>query len=123
MAKQDTFKVSSKSHPEGVVVTNERVPETLEEFETLGLVKEYPQGVITLAYQNWVIKAQGGARQRLPDPDAVQEFVDNYTFGERISIGVAKKPTLKAEAVREFKFTKAQLEALAAAGMNIEDLG
>lgn len=120
MAKTDTFKVSKKNH-EGFEVTNSRRPETLEEFESLNLVSKFPDDVVDLAYQNLVIKMQSGARQRLDQGlEAVQAYVDEYTYGARTGGGGARKPRLSAEKAKDLKFTKAQLEALAAAGVTIE---
>lgn len=119
MAKTDTFKVSKRDH-EGFEVNHARVPETLEEFESLNLVSKYPGDVIDLAHQALVIKMQAGARQRLDNGiEAVQEYVDSYTYGARTG-GGSRKPTLSADKAKDLKFTKAQLEALAAAGVNVE---
>lgn len=121
MAKQVTFTVSKKGHP-GIKVTCDRSPETIEEFESLGLVKNYPQGVVDLAFQNWIIKVQSGARQRLEQGEAaVQKYVDEYVFGDRAGGGGFRKPVLAAAKAKELKFTKAQLEALAAAGLVLEE--
>lgn len=113
MASSDTFKISNKEHPEGVEVTNRRKPDNLEEFEKLNLVKEYPAGVITLAYQMWKIKAQGVGRDELPDAAAVQKAVDEYTFGvsaPRASRAAAPKITKQKAA--ELRLTEVQLAAL-----------
>lgn len=121
MAKQDKFKVSNKAHPQGVMVTTDRKPETLEEFESLGLVSKL-EDVIDLAWQNLVIKMQSGARSRLDQgADAVQEYCDNYKYGARQTSGGTRKPTLAADKAKELKFTKAQLEALRAAGVVVPD--
>lgn len=119
MAKSDTFSVSKKGH-DAVEVTDSRVPETLEEFESLNLVSKFPDDVIDLARQSIVIKMQSGARSRLEQGEqVVQDYVDNYTYGARTGGGF-KKPTLSKDKVKEAKFSKAQLEALRAAGVQIE---
>lgn len=118
MAKSDTFKVSKKGH-EGFTVNHNRVPETIEEFTSLNLVQK-EQDVIDLAHQALVIKMQAGARSRLDQGEqAVQDYVDNYTYGARTGGGGARKPTLSTSQAKDLKFTKAQLEALRAAGVNL----
>lgn len=125
MAKSDTFKVSRKGH-EGVTVTVERKPETVEEFVSLGLVQK-EEDVVDLAYQNWVIKVQAGARNRLDDgAEAVQKYVAEYTFGARTGGGGGgsrRQPVkLAADQAKTLKFSKAQLDALRAAGVQIEGM-
>lgn len=113
MASSDTFKVSSQEHKQGVEITNRRKPDTIEEFEKLKLVKEYPGGVVALAYQMWKIKAQGVARDELPDAAAAQKAVDEYTFGERVSGGGGKaKPKITKQKAQELRLTEVQLAAL-----------
>ena len=122
MAKTNTFKVSKRDH-EGFEITTEREPETLEEFESLNLVTNYPQDVIDLAWQNLVIKMQAGARARLDDgEDAVQEYCDNYTYGARTAGPKKPKVKLSADKAKQGKFSKAQLEMLREAGVAIEGL-
>lgn len=121
MAKSETFKVSKKGHDE-VELNDSRVPETLEEFESLNLVSKFPDDVIDLARQSIVIKMQSGARSRIDQgQEAMQDYVDNYTFGARTGGGGARKPTLTKDKAKDLKFSKAQLEALRAAGVQIED--
>lgn len=123
MAKQASFSVSKKGH-KGVTVTTQRRPETLEEFESEGLVSSYPQDVIDLAWQNLVIKMQSGARSRLEQgEDAVQEYVDNYKYGARTGGPIARKPKISEDKAKDLKFTEAQLQALAAAGVEVEGMG
>lgn len=121
MAKQDTFKVSSRTHT-GFTVSNSRVPETIEEFISLNMVSA-ESDVVDLAYQNWVIKAQARARGKLDEgQEAVQKAVDEYKYGARIISTTTRAAPVKltSDKVKELRFTRAQLEALKAAGAQIE---
>lgn len=124
MAKSDTFKVSKKGNP-GITISHDRKPETVEEFVSLGLVQK-EEDVVDLAYQNWVIKVQAGARNRLDEgADAVQKYVNEYTFGARTGGGTGTKRSavkLASDQVKTLKFSKAQLDALRAAGVKIEGM-
>jgi hypothetical protein len=119
MAKQSTFKVSKRGVEPVEVTFNE--PENLTDgrWEELGVTEEQ---INDLAIQSLVIKIQAGARNRLDD-GKVQEFVDNYKYGQRTTGGGRKAVTLSAEAVKQAKFSPAQLEALRAAGVNVEEMG
>lgn len=123
MAKQDTFKVSSKKH-EGFTVTTDRKPETLDEFLSLGLVSK-EDDVIDLAWQNWVIKAQARGRALLDKgQEEVQKAINDYTYGAR-GAGTSTrtvKPKVSKDQAKELRFTKAQIDALRAAGVAFEGM-
>lgn len=125
MAKQDTFGVSSRTRPElgKITVTTKRKPETLEEFAELDLVANFPSDVIDLAWQTWVVKCQTGCRDRLEEgAEAVQEYADDYTYsGGRGAGRTRARPKLAKEKVSALKFTAAQLEALKAVGIVVEE--
>lgn len=123
MAKQDTFKVSSRTH-QGFEVVNSRRPENAEEFLSLNLVSS-ESDIVELAYQNWVIKAQARARAKLADgQEAVQKAVDEYIFGARAAGGTTtRRKAVKVDAAqaKDLRFTKAQIEALKAAGVVFDE--
>lgn len=122
MAQEKTIKVSKKG-PDGKLLPQIEatitLPETFEEFQSLGLVKEYPAGVIALANQQLVIKAQASGREHYDKgAEAVQKAVSGYVFGERAPR--AARPKLDQSKARELKFTNEQLAVLKSLGM-LED--
>jgi len=125
MAKQDSFTVSSRTRPElgKVTVTTKRKPETLEEFAALDLVANFPADVIDLAWQTWVVKVQGGCRDRLEEgAEEVQAYADTYTYaGGRGGGRVRARPKMAKEKVAALKFTPAQLQALREVGIVVEE--
>lgn len=123
MAKQDTFKVSSKKH-EGFTITTDRKPENIDEFLSLNLVSK-EDDVVDLAWQNWVIKAQARGRGQLEKgQEAVQKAIDEYTYGAR-GAGTSTrtvKPKVSKDQAKDLRFTKVQIEALRAAGVAFEGM-
>lgn len=129
MAKDVTIKVSKRGGP-SVEATFSR-PETLDDPRWKELVEKL-ELINEAACRNVIVALQSGARNHL-DADAeddgaaaVQAYVDGFKFGIRQpGMGGAKKaaPKLSAAVAKQHKFSNAQLEALAAAGMNVESLG
>lgn len=122
MAQEKTIKVSKKGE-DGKLLTPIEVtitlPETVEEFQTLGKVKEFPDGVITLANQQLIIKMQASGREQYDKGlEAVQKAVSAYVFGERAPR--AARPKLDASKAKELRFTSEQLAVLKNLGM-LED--
>jgi hypothetical protein len=122
MAKQTTFKVSKRGVVPIEVTFN--APENLSDPRWSEVVSKPDEDVNELAVQNLIIKIQSGARARLDNGAAdVQKFVDEYKYGARTGGAVgAKKVTLATEQVKQAKFSKAQLEMLRAAGVQIEGM-
>lgn len=121
MAKQTKFKVSKRG-VEPIEVSFD-APESLEDPRWGELVSKAGEDVNELAVQNLVIKIQSGARARLEEgADAVQKYVNEYKYGARVAGGGGKKKVaLAADQVKTAKFSKAQIEMLRAAGVQIDE--
>lgn len=119
MSKQVSFKVSKRGGASTTCTWD--MPESLEDPRWDGVVSKKDEDINELAVQNLIIKIQSGARDALEKkgPDAAQQYVNSYKFGARTGGGFTR-PVVKAEQVKALKFSKAQLEALKAAGVNIE---
>lgn len=119
MAKAVTFKVS-KRDSQATAEPTFMAPENIEDprWEELRCSR---QDINDLAVQSLIIKIQGGARNYLEDgADAVQEYVNEYTYRGGARRVVVSKPKLSAAAAQKGRFTPAQLELLRAAGVEID---
>lgn len=122
MAKQTSFSVSKRG-VEGVEVSFD-APENISDprWGELGVDEA---GINELALQNLIIKVQGGARSRLENgKDAVQEYVNNYKYGQRTSSGGGSKKAVKVAAAeaKKAKFSPEQIALLRAAGVQFEGM-
>lgn len=124
MAKEMTFKVSAKD--KGGVTVTWSSPENLEDPRWNEVVDQ-PSSIHAAALRSVVISIQSGARTRL-DPEAadgglaaVQTFVNEFKYGVRQpgAGGGRKKVSISADKQKALKFSKAQLEALAEAGVSL----
>ena len=124
MAKEMTFKVSKKGAPG--VTASWSAPENLEDPRWDEVVKERAD-IHAAALRSVVISIQSGARSRLNSEAAdgglagVQEYVDSFIYGVRQpgAAGGRKKVSISADKQKELKFSKAQLAALAEAGVSL----
>ena len=125
MSKRDSFSVSSKSHPTGVVVSYDSPNGSLADpaWEkmiggdhsakvSLTVSKAVADAVAELAEQNWVIKAQAAVRPKLPSKDACQTALNGYRYGAKGGSGVVVDAAL-------LKLNKAQCEALEQQGATV----
>jgi hypothetical protein len=124
MPKEMTFKVSAKD--KGGVTVTWSSPEHLEDPRWNEVVDQ-PSSIHAAALRSVVISIQSGARTRL-DPEAadgglaaVQTFVNEFKYGVRQpgAGGGRKKVSISADKQKALKFSKAQLEALAEAGVSL----
>lgn len=120
MAKQITFSVSKRNGPETTCTFD--APENLEDPRWQQVVSNPAEDINELAVQNLVIKIQAGARNKLEEEgaEAAQAYVNQYQYGNR-SGGGFKRPTIAAGQAKELRFTKAQIEALRAAGVKFTE--
>jgi hypothetical protein len=116
MSKQVQFSVSKRGGASTTCTWDS--PENLQDPRWNDVVSNVEEDVNELAVQNLIIKIQSGARQRLEEegPTAAQDYVNEYKYGARTGGGF-KRPVVAASAVKELRFTKAQIEALKAAGV------
>lgn len=93
------------------------LPENLNDPLWNGIVSNPDEDINDLALQQFVVKAQAGARNLLDrGAEAVQRFVDGYKYGAR-SGGFT--PTISTEDAAAHGFTEEQLAFLRAAGMGV----
>ncbi len=117
MSQTITFSVSKKGH-EPVEVTRD-FPENLDDSAWNDAVSDPDEDIHNLAMQSWIVKCQAGARARLEHgPEAVQSYVEQYTFGARS--GGFSAPTLSADEAAEAGFSEEQLALLRKAGMRVD---
>ncbi len=124
MPKEMTFGVSKKGQ-EGVTVTW-MAPENLEDPRWNEVVDQ-PSSIHAAALRSVVISMQSGARSRLDSEAAdgglaaVQTYVNEFKYGVRQpgAGGGRKKVSISADKQKELKFSKAQLAALAEAGVSL----
>ncbi len=118
MPRTVSFKVSKRGGDP--VEVSKAMPENLDDKLWDDVVSGDTQEQINdLAVQNWIIKCQAGARNRIEaGPEAVQRFVDGYVYGARG--GGSTAPTVSQKEAKAQKFTAEQLAFLRQAGMAVE---
>lgn len=118
MAKEITFQVSKRGGPS--TECRFLAPESVDDPRWGEVVSNPQEDIHELALQNLVIKIQAGARNELEESgaEAAQAYVNQYKYGARQGGGF-RRPTLNSTQVKELKFSKAQLEALRAAGVKL----
>ena len=125
MPKEMTFKVSAKD--KGGVTVTWQSPENLEDPRWDEVVDQ-TSSIHAAALRSVVISIQSGARSRL-DPEAadgglaaVQAYVNEFKYGVRQpGAGGRKKVSISADKQKALRFSKAQLEALREAGVQLPD--
>lgn len=111
-----SFKVSKRG-VEAIEVSID-LPENLNDPLWNGIVSNPDEDINDLALQQFVVKAQAGARNHLDrGAEAVQRFVDGYKYGARSGGGFT--PTISTDDVTAHGFTDEQLAFLRAAGMGV----
>ena len=120
MAKQISFTVSKPAAGLKTECTWD-APETVSDPRWADVVSNPEADICELAVQNLIIKIQSGARNELEEngAEAAQAYVNNYKYGARTGAGF-KRPTVSSTQVKELRFTKAQIEALKAAGVKFD---
>lgn len=117
MPRTVTFKVSKRG--QDPIEVSRELPESLDDDLWNEIVAAPEEDINELALQNWIVKCQSGARQRLESgPEAVQAYVNGYQYGARA--GGFTAPTVSADEAKKQKFSKEQLEFLRKAGVAVE---
>lgn len=115
-----TFKVSKRGME--AVECSADLPENLNDPLWENIVSNPDEDINDLALQSWVVKCQAGARNHLEKgAEAVQRFVDQYTYGARG--GGFSAPSISAEDANQQGFTPEQLAFLRQAGMAVPGVG
>lgn len=114
-----TFKVSKRGMD--AVECSADLPENLNDPLWENIVSNPDEDINDLALQSWVVKCQAGARNHLEKgAEAVQRFVDGYTYGARS--GGFSAPSIDASEAQQQGFTAEQLAYLKNAGMVVSGL-
>lgn len=114
-----TFKVSKRGIDP--IECSADLPENLNDPLWEGIVSNPDEDINDLALQAWVVKCQAGARNHLEKgAEAVQRFVDGYTYGARS--GGFSAPSISTEDAAAHGFTAEQLAFLRNAGMAVPGL-
>lgn len=119
MAKQVTFSVSKRNGPSVEVTFDE--PESLKDPRWDELVTNKDEDINTLALKALRVAVQAGAREELDGGQAaVQAYVNDYKYKAGGRGGARRVKTVSKDLQKKAKFSKEQLEALAAAGFAVE---
>lgn len=118
MAKTETFNVSKRGQETYEVALE--LPENLDDPRWGEIVDGDAAEVIhTLALRGWIIACQSHARGEYENgPEAVQQAAEEYVYGVRRTGSRKPKVKMDADAAKDLKFSKEQLEALRAAGVS-----
>ena len=110
-----TFKVSKRGID--AIEVSADLPENVNDPLWEGIVSNPDEDINDLALQQWVVKAQAGARGHLDKGiEAVQRFVDSYKYGARSGGFV---PSISGDDAAAQGFSEEQLAFLKAAGMAV----
>jgi len=122
MATAETIKVSKKGHD--AIEFEYSLPESLEDPRWEEIANDPDADVNALAVAQFRVRLQAAARNVIEDgAEAVQQAVEQFVYGRRTSSGrKSRRARISSDTVKEAKFTKDQLAALQAAGIEVEGM-
>lgn len=121
MAEVANVKVSKKDHE--TIEFSYPFPEALDDPRWGEITEDPEKDVNALAVAQFRVRLQAAARNVIEDgAEAVQQVAEEFVYGRRTPSKSRRRARVSAETVKKAKFSKEQLAALQAAGIEVEGM-